>query len=286
MDMGFSRCGSIVHALFVTLLLSFSAQAEILSYYGAKVKEAATNPKSHHQLEQALHQTLALWHLPSKKGDLILEECDDSECFRHEPLTYSRARQIMFGQIHLFNVKGTWGVEDVYCDVVRMAPEFGSTPPGPDKIPNPQIMNAEHTWPQSRFTSEHSKDLQKSDLHSLYPVFSRVNSSRSNDPFAEVDVVTSEICPGAKKGLSRVSGRIAFEPPDSHKGNVARALFYFAIRYEMDLDAEQESFLRTWHKLDPVDEFERTRHEQVFSSQKNRNPFVDHPEWADLIADF
>ena len=92
------------------------------------------------------------------------------------------------------------------------------------------------------------------------------------------------------------------------KGNMARAVFYLAIRYEGDAHANGTaepdleltdnrawmtssgnggkfymgvlSTLLQWHALDPVDARELERNEVVFGIQGNRNPFVDHPEWA------
>jgi hypothetical protein len=43
------------------------------------------------------------------------------------------------------------------------------------------------------------------------------------------------------------------------------------------------SDLLLWHAQDPVDDRERLRNDVVQSFQGNRNPFVDHPEWADCI---
>ncbi|RYZ68005.1 MAG: nuclease, partial [Proteobacteria bacterium] len=77
-----------------------------------------------------------------------------------------------------------------------------------------------------------------------------------------------------------------FEPPDAHKGNVARALFYFSVRYNIKIDPIEENFLKAWNKADPVDQEESGRNEAIMKIQGNRNPFVDFPELADSIGDF
>jgi hypothetical protein len=41
--------------------------------------------------------------------------------------------------------------------------------------------------------------------------------------------------------------------------------------------------LLRWHMQDPVDDFERNRNEVIYNSQNNRNPFIDHPEFAERI---
>ena len=71
-----------------------------------------------------------------------------------------------------------------------------------------------------------------------------------------------------------------------HKGNVARALFYFSVRYKMPINADEEEVLRRWHALDPVDADEIQRNEIVFETQRNRNPFIDMPELANYIKNF
>ena len=93
----------------------------------------------------------------------------------------------------------------------------------------------------------------------------------------------------------------SWEPPAEVKGDVARALFYMAVRYTGDASNEPALFLTDttaqiasatnlmgrlttlllWHLADPVDARERQRNDRVFSFyQANRNPFVDRPEWV------
>jgi hypothetical protein len=196
-------------------------------------------------------------------------------------LSYKEARRELFGSIYLEKSGSRYFVEDTYCEE-----EFtSSVGVGPGRIPNHNEINCEHTWPQSRFTSRMSKSAQKSDLHHLFPVKSVANSTRGNFPFAEVHGDDVHNCPASQRGDDIYSNNSAFEPPKAHKGNTARALFYFSVRYKIALPNNEEVHLRKWHRLDPVDSDERARHEKIFSIQGNRNPFIDDPDIIDRIED-
>jgi len=147
-------------------------------------------------------------------------------------------------------------------------------------IPDALIMNCEHSWPQSLGAIGKAK----SDLHHLFPVESPVNSKRSNKPFCEVNDPTWER-DGSYFGWSSY-GTECFEPPTRHKGDLARAMLYFSIRYSKPLDIEQETFFKKWNKEDPVSSKEYLRNEDIAEFQKNRNPFIDAPVLVDLISDF
>ena len=41
--------------------------------------------------------------------------------------------------------------------------------------------------------------------------------------------------------------------------------------------------LLEWNKIDPADDFEMNRNNVIYNWQKNRNPFIDHPELVDYI---
>jgi deoxyribonuclease-1 len=77
-----------------------------------------------------------------------------------------------------------------------------------------------------------------------------------------------------------------FMPPVGHRGNVARSLFYFSVRYDIAINKNEEQILRQWHKMDPIDANEKARHEIVAKYQKVRNPFVDYPQLVEKVADF
>jgi len=204
---------------------------------------------------------------------------------RHKTLGYDRARQIMFNQLYLQKDKEGYFVQDVYCGDKYYLYQNNEVPG--TRLPDAVRMNTEHSWPQSQFNSKYSKTTQKSDLHHLYPTTSKINSERGSHPFAEVRSTRDLSCPFSQLGMPEQGARItSFEPPDSHKGNLARSMFYFSIRYKISLDPVEEFYFRVWNILDPVDKAERERHEIIFSVQKNRNPFIDDPTLVDQIQDF
>lgn len=202
----------------------------------------------------------------------------------HQSYSYQKVRKFLFNTIHLQKDESGHYVQGVYCE--KKIYPFQGEHPG-QRLPDHRVMNTEHTWPQSKFSQAFSREVQKTDLHHLYPTLSRINAQRGNLPFAEVYHERELSCEGPRSGRSIVGGeQVFFEPPARHKGNVARSLFYFSIRYKLPLDSVQEDFLRSWHRLDPVDEEERKRNEMIFSLQKNRNPFIDRPELVSRITDF
>ncbi|KAA0955974.1 endonuclease/exonuclease/phosphatase [Sporosarcina sp. ANT_H38] len=151
--------------------------------------------------------------------------------------------------------------------------------------------NREHTWAQSHGKFGTSKG-PGTDIHHLRPTDIQVNSLRSNLDFDNGGSAVKG-CNGCFKTAN------SFEPPDNVKGDVARILFYMATRYEkgdkVDLELNDKlnngsvpyhgklSTLLKWHAQDPVDAFEQNRNNVIQKWQGNRNPFIDHPEWVELI---
>lgn len=156
-------------------------------------------------------------------------------------------------------------------------------------------INREHIWAKSHGNFADIRPMD-SDVHNLHPADASVNTFRSNRDFDKVSPNGTEIseAPGTWYNSS------AWEPADAAKGQVARAILYMDVRYEgtdgeMDLTAvngtgtypkAEHGNLQTllaWHKQFPPTDFERRRNERIFNMQLNRNPFVDHPEYANLI---
>ncbi len=207
---------------------------------------------------------------------------------RHTSIGYGNARVFLMGKFYLVQETNHFGVKDVYCSREIMDSEFpaGKTP-APNKIPDDSIINTEHTWPQSRFNSGFNKEMQKSDLHHLFPTDSKINNIRANYKFGEVQHDAKSLkCQGPRFGTAEAGSDLIFEPPQIHKGNVARAIFYFSIKYNLSIDPNEEATLRRWNKADPVDDEEMSRNTEIEKVQHSRNPFVDFPELSDRIGDF
>ena len=208
----------------------------------------------------------------------------------HKPVGYDNAKKIMFGKLDLKLLPtGEFSVKDVYCEHTFTDADFTSHSIGPMLAPNSgNVINTEHTWPQSRFSMRFQKDTQKSDLHHLFPTDSEMNNRRASYEFGNVAIPKVILkCPIGKLGASAVGdGFPVFEAPQAHRGNVARAIFYFATRYQMRISPSQEAALRGWNIEDPVDQAERERNDAIQKEQGNRNPYVDMPSLVDHISSF
>lgn len=271
-------------SIWILLTFTWSSVSFATHPYYAGIKPTDTDFRA------KLHTILNSSHVPQHgKPDAIVKACpdDNSQCFHREIHTYREARQFLFGDLDLLSTPKGYALKSVYCDQIldeTQFPENGK--PGPGKIPANEMMNAEHTWPQSKFTTQFPTNMQKTDVHILFATDKISNVQRSNLEFANVEIIEYDTCKASRKGTTSKKRDIYFEPPDYHKGNVARAIFYFAVRYKMKIDPTEENNLRKWHELDPVDDAERARHERIFEYQHDRNPFIDEPEWVSEIQDF
>lgn len=221
-----------------------------------------------------------------KDDDGIIGQLQHEASKGHRELSYNTARQFLFGRLHLKENKGSYYVQDVYCLKDFTKSDFSAQEGvGPNRIPDSNILNCEHTWPQSRFNDRFPRNVQKTDLHHLFPTDSKMNAIRGNFKFGEVNNPEKSL-PCNTSRLGRAQQGYRFEPPTEHKGNVARALFYFSVRYSIKIDSDEEQFLRQWHQEDPVDQEERDRNVAIEKAQGNRNPFIDRPDLVSKISNF
>ena len=100
------------------------------------------------------------------------------------------------------------------------------------------------------------------------------------------DDALNQDCGIAKYGSPVVGGNDGFEPPLTQKGNTARAIFYFSVRYKISIPKAEEDVLRRWNELDPVDQQEMDQNDAIQAVQGNRNPFIDFPTLANDISKF
>jgi deoxyribonuclease I len=197
---------------------------------------------------------------------------------------YKQTRKILFGLLFLKGQESTLQITDVYCQMT-FGEEIGI---GEFIIPNHKILNTEHTWPKSRFSKVFSYSKQKNDLHHLFPTHNGANGLRGNLHFGEPtnNTISPKNCPKSLKGYNKELEKWLFMPPFEQRGNTARALFYFSIRYKVSIPSFEEKTLKRWHSLDPVDDSEIFRNNRIMEIQGNRNPFIDDPELPMRIDDF
>jgi endonuclease I len=159
--------------------------------------------------------------------------------------------------------------------------------------------NREHLWCNSYGIDKRGPAY--SDLHNLKPADASVNSARSNKIFDTSDTRDAKYQkPGHPEAKLTSEDTDSWEPPTNVRGEIARASFYMDVRYSGDKSNENDlqltndlsaissdtvffaklDTLLEWHIADPVDAAERVRNDLVYKIdyQKNRNPFVDHPE--------
>lgn len=151
-------------------------------------------------------------------------------------------------------------------------------------------INLEHTYPQAMGADAGNAS---SDMHSLHPSRADVNNARGNLPFLEISDLQADTWffmnqtfssqpAGNLSAYSKVQNQQAFEPRDDHKGNIARAYFYFFTMYKnqallanQDFFEIQRNTLCEWHAADPVDYQEYIRTHRIAGYQSNKpNPFV------------
>ncbi len=153
--------------------------------------------------------------------------------------------------------------------------------------------NREHVWAKSHGNFGTTPPAG-TDAHHIRPADVRVNGLRGHLDFDNGGTLVAGTDSCYKDDNS-------FEPRDAVKGDVARMIFYMATRYEGDNgepDLEVVDHVNTypnpeigklstllqWNAQDPPDNFERHRNNVIYSDyQRNRNPYIDHPEYIQAI---
>lgn len=166
------------------------------------------------------------------------------------------------------------------------------------------LINREHSFPKSWFGKS---SPMVSDAYHVYPTDGKVNGQRGNNPYGEcangeyAESNSPNVKPLGRLGNSTFPGYsgIVFEPDDQYKGDFARSYFYMAACYNSKISSWSSpmlagnnypcfsswtvNLLLKWHRMDPVSDKETVRNDAVSEHQKNRNPFIDHPELVEYI---
>lgn len=155
--------------------------------------------------------------------------------------------------------------------------------------------NREHIYPQSRggFTDA------TSDLADGIGVWLPTSASDITAGHSDAHHIRAEDGPENSLRNNKDYGLTGYNGPagnqNSWKGDVARSVFYMAVRYN-GLDVVNGDIpdttvgqlgdlasLLNWNALDPRDDFEMNRNNYIYTWQVNRNPFIDYPQLADYI---
>ena len=152
--------------------------------------------------------------------------------------------------------------------------------------------NREHVWPQSLSGPSSSnrnwgETEAGTDILHLRPTYNETNRIRGNQVYGYISknkqtLTYNDMIYGYTDGTY-------FEPLDAVKGDVARIVMYVWTAYNdyyssglniKNTFASYDTLLK-WHTMDKPDALEGVRNDfSEQSKQKNRNPFVDHPEYA------
>ena len=191
-------------------------------------------------------------------------------------------------------------------------------------------INREHVWPKAEGFETSGDGGARGDPMHLMAANGYANNIHSNYYYGYVDTSKTYTNCGDKYsytagnflGTSKtVGGSVnVFEPQDSDKGDIARAIFYMVARYNYYSGSDSDGIssnnpnlaltqslsdwsktsfsstaskkgymgimtdLLAWHHADPVDSYEIHRNNLLYTNYtNNRNPFIDFPEWADFI---
>ncbi len=162
--------------------------------------------------------------------------------------------------------------------------------------------NREHVWPKDGGAAFPEKDGPGADAHHLRPTEQQLNSTRGSISFGEVPQTTGNIVKeNGKTNYGATADELCYKsggffyPAKGYRGATARILMYMQVRwgdqYSLKFVTGQGDCktigdietLMKWHLEEPPTEAEKRRNEAVFAVQGNRNPFIDHPEYASKI---
>ena len=145
-----------------------------------------------------------------------------------------------------------------------------------DNGTNGDYWNREHTFPNSKITGK-----AESDNHIIYASEKKVNGTRSSLKMGVVDSGTTVVDNNGNNTTCKKTSTL-FDPHNVARGIVARTTMYGAAMYGLSPTDNFESVatMLRWHLEYQPTANDIRRNNTVYNNQHNRNPFVDHPEYA------
>ena len=171
------------------------------------------------------------------------------------------------------SIVGKWNREHIFCQSR-----------GGFEVANDDTADGIGVW---NSTSAASVVDGISDAHHIRAENGQENTSRNNKNYGTVNSATVYAGPSGTQG--------------SWRGDVARALFYMAVRFDglNVVNGDPSEYLPStsiasgnigdlatllvWNHSDPRDDFEMNRNNYIYTWQMNRNPFIDYPLLVDYI---
>jgi uncharacterized protein YjdB/endonuclease I len=171
---------------------------------------------------------------------------------------------------------------------------------------NGTTWNREHVWCQSLSAGIWQTTGAGADFQHIRPSIPNLNFTRNNRRYADLNKTGTELQYNGSGTGNYYDSNDCFEPRDAVKGDIARILMYVYTHYSEEFGGQTNSYtgalpitnifytaagtaqaawnqLMDWNTDDPVDSFEMARNNQAAVYQGNRNPFIDHPEYANRI---
>ncbi len=220
---------------------------------------------------------------PGKMGEELITALQQTYT-PSSTLGYGPARDILYSEI-----------DNVGNDLFGIYTNFKVTldpteDPSVSAFQNGAGINAEHVYPQAFGAGS---EPQRSDLHNIFPSKVSVNEARGSCEFGDIEDSDTEKWFFEATQLNTIpSSNIdaysekdeedcMFEPRESVKGDIARAVFYFYTIYQSAANGANPTFfdnqkekLYEWHLGDPVDATEDARNLGIEDKQGNANPFI------------
>lgn len=199
-------------------------------------------------------------------------------------------------------VRADGKIFDYYSSITNYVP--GGSAQGANYKKEGDSYNREHSIPKSWWGGSESN--QGADPFIVVPTDGYVNNARGNMSFgmvANVEKSFSNTKVGSGSSEFGNTGTV-FEPDDSVKGDFARIYYYAIAKYSnsynwtsgegslnfsgsastnFGLKPYAIKLFSYWSELDPVSEWEQSVNNKIANIQGNRNPFIDHPEYANVL---